>query len=211
MKPPGWMEWTVARLLPKDRRETVLGDLEERYTSPLGYCADAFTSVPAAILGQIRREMPLPFRLLEALLVFVGVWLAFAFGAAEDAAPSFQKSSSAVAVVMAGLLFRDVYFPFSTKATKEQEKLAALWRLCPRWKGRFWYFQFAWSLSMTILWSQLVAGLSQVAMIQLGLWRPPYPGPAFPYFTTAWTVGPLVLALRFWLTRHDHGTRPWQL
>jgi hypothetical protein len=94
MKPPGWMEWTVARLLPKDRRETVLGDLEERYTSPLAYCADAFTSVPAAILGQIRREMPLPFRLLEALLVFAGMWLAFAWGAAEDAQSSFQKSAA---------------------------------------------------------------------------------------------------------------------
>ena len=45
-RPPYIIEAVVSALLPASRRDDVLGDLHERYTSPLGYLRDAAQLVP---------------------------------------------------------------------------------------------------------------------------------------------------------------------
>jgi hypothetical protein len=109
--PPRFLEFVAGLLLPRDYREQVLGDMRERYTSPLGYVADAASAVPAAIIGQIRRATPPAFLLLEALLVYASY-----FGAALclrliDGPPDFLQAAGITGVVMLGLLLRDAYYP----------------------------------------------------------------------------------------------------
>lgn len=59
--PPRWMEAAVSLLLPPSCRETVLGDLQERFEGRqgrarwLGYVGDAITAVPQVLRGRMRR------------------------------------------------------------------------------------------------------------------------------------------------------------
>ena len=59
--PPRWMEAAVSSLLPPACRETVLGDLQERFGERgsrarwLGYAGDAVTTVPHVLRSQMRR------------------------------------------------------------------------------------------------------------------------------------------------------------
>jgi hypothetical protein len=59
--PPLWMEAAVSSLLPPACRETVLGDLQERFGERgararwLGYVGDVVTTVPQFLWSQIRR------------------------------------------------------------------------------------------------------------------------------------------------------------
>jgi hypothetical protein len=72
----GVMVEAVRSLLPPACREHVLGDLQERYRSPFAYLMDAATAVPAAIIGEVLRVTPLPFILLEAMLVYASFFIA---------------------------------------------------------------------------------------------------------------------------------------
>jgi uncharacterized membrane protein YhdT len=107
--PPTWMESAVGRIIPQAYRDTVLGDLRERYRSGIGYLADAATAVPASILCQIRRSRPFVFLVLEALTVF-GSFLAAGFLQRwADGDPNASQIAGITVVVMAGLLWRDAY------------------------------------------------------------------------------------------------------
>jgi hypothetical protein len=97
-------------LLPPACREHVLGDLQERYRSPLGYLADAVGAVPAAMIGEILKATPLPFIVLEAILVYASFFVAgysqLSLGPIwADAQPS--QLAAMTGIVMAGLLLRD--------------------------------------------------------------------------------------------------------
>ena len=107
--PPKFIERLVARALPRDCREHVLGDLHERYTSPIGYLADAASVVPAMILSRVRRATPLPFLLLETLLVYAGFLAAAYWSRKADGPPNAWEAASFTAIVMAGLLWKDAY------------------------------------------------------------------------------------------------------
>ena len=63
-------ERVVGFLLPPACRENVLGDLQERYTTPLQYFADAIRATPAVILSQLRRTTDLRVLLLEAFVLY---------------------------------------------------------------------------------------------------------------------------------------------
>jgi hypothetical protein len=71
--PPKLMEAVVGLLLPLASREHVLGDLHERYTSPLHYLGDAIRTVPLVIASRIRRTTDPDVFLMEAL----GMYIAF--------------------------------------------------------------------------------------------------------------------------------------
>jgi len=58
--PPRWMQAVVSSLLPPACRETVLGDLQERFGERararwLGYAGDVVTTVPQVVRSQMRR------------------------------------------------------------------------------------------------------------------------------------------------------------
>jgi hypothetical protein len=72
-------EAVLGILVPPACREQVLGDLHERYSSPLQYFADALSAVPCVIVSRIRRTTDPQVLLMEAFalyLSFVGVaWI----------------------------------------------------------------------------------------------------------------------------------------
>jgi hypothetical protein len=59
--PSKWAEAIAGLLLPRERREEILGDLHERYRSPWHYALDALRIVPLVVLSEfyrvIRRRM----------------------------------------------------------------------------------------------------------------------------------------------------------
>jgi hypothetical protein len=106
----GVMVELTRSLLPPGCREHVLGDLQERYRSPLGYLADAAGAVPAAIFGEILRVTPPPFILLEAILVYTSFFAAAVYSRAMGpfwmhATPS--QLAAMTGLVMMGSLWRD--------------------------------------------------------------------------------------------------------
>lgn len=115
MTPPGFLVFLVKRLLPRACREYVLGDLHERYTSPLGYVRDAASVIPAEIIGQIRKAMPLYYLPIEALLVYASFFAAARlYGDTTRSDPDWiyafpPQLLCATAAVMAGLLWREAY------------------------------------------------------------------------------------------------------
>jgi len=115
MTPPRFLVFLVKLLLPRACREHVLGDLHERYTSPLGYLRDAASVVPAEIIGQIRRATPLYYLPIQALLVYASFFEeARLFGDSSSwdthwAHADAHRLLCATAVVMAGLIWRDAY------------------------------------------------------------------------------------------------------
>ncbi len=61
----------VGFLLPPASREHVLGDFEERYTSPVQYATDVICTVPLVIASRIRRTSDPDVFLMEALGLYV--------------------------------------------------------------------------------------------------------------------------------------------
>ena len=118
--PPKFLVFLVRLLLPRICREHVLGDLYERYRSPFGYAADAVGAVPAAIVGQIRRATPLPFLLLEGLLVYASFFAAALSLREVDGSPDLSRVFRITVIVMAGLLWRDAY---KAQPTRSELKL----------------------------------------------------------------------------------------
>ena len=59
--PSPLIEAIVEVLIPAAYREHVMGDLNERYTSPLQYVAEAIRTVPFVLWSHIRRSFDLRF------------------------------------------------------------------------------------------------------------------------------------------------------
>jgi hypothetical protein len=108
--PPKFLESLVRRLLPPAVREQVLGDLQERYQSPLGYIADAASVVPAAIFGQLRRSTLIPFRVLEALIIYTSIFAGARVPFEFDRAPDPSQMVLLTMVALAGLVWHDIYY-----------------------------------------------------------------------------------------------------
>jgi len=108
--PPKFLESVVRRLLPPAVREQVLGDLHERYESPLRYIADAASVVPAAIFSQLRRSTPIPFRLLEALIIYISIFAGARVPFEFDRPPDSSQMALLTMVALAGLVWHDIYY-----------------------------------------------------------------------------------------------------
>jgi hypothetical protein len=123
-KPPQFLERLVGLAVPKVSREHVLGDLCERYASPLHYLADAASAVPAALLGNIRRSTPIPYLLLEFILIYAAVLIAAFWSRGMGpiwggGTPSLSKSAAAAAYLTIILIGRDAYrgAPLSSRSS----------------------------------------------------------------------------------------------
>ncbi len=76
--PPKILEWFFGIWIPPASREEVLGDLCEKYSSPLQYIFLAICTVPCVILSRARRVTEAPVLFMQALLVY-GCYLGAAF------------------------------------------------------------------------------------------------------------------------------------
>jgi hypothetical protein len=168
--PPRFLEFVAGLLLPRAYREQVLGDMHERFTSPLGYVADAASAVPAAIVGQIRRATPAPFLLLEALIVYASYLGAALCLRLIDGPPDFLQAARITAVVMCGLLLRDAYYP--RPSPSRRILIGSVYHAVYFSNGLVW----AWHLVRpnhlfpSIMTSMVGLGISSVLICVLRIW-----------------------------------------
>ena len=105
--PPALIDRAVRFLIPPASREAVVGDLWERYSSPLQYVAEALRILPYLIASQIRRNSNIPLLGIAAFSLFVG------FGGFQNAAPidapRWARAAVPAVAALIGLLLRDAY------------------------------------------------------------------------------------------------------
>jgi hypothetical protein len=109
--PPKLIERIAGALIPADCREHVLGDLHERYRSPIRYMLDVLTTLPFLVASQIRRTFRLDLFFAQAC----GLYIAFA-GASLVADPRFLHDRGAlvplaivIGVALVVFIFGDAY------------------------------------------------------------------------------------------------------
>ncbi len=104
-------ECVVAFLLPPACRESVLGDLYERYTSPRQYLLDAVCAVPLVVFSRIRRTTDLRVLLMEASVLYLSFLAAARYmdsGFLSDPRGMFRLAIPPAAVLVA-LMLGDAY------------------------------------------------------------------------------------------------------
>jgi hypothetical protein len=89
--PPKVIEILVWMVLPPACRESVVGDLRERYRSTPQYIRDAISSVPLVIVSRIRRTADPRLLLLEALTLYLAFLTSGRF--ADDAQFLYQPNA----------------------------------------------------------------------------------------------------------------------
>jgi hypothetical protein len=99
-RPPVLIDAVVRRLIPARCREHVVGDLWERYRSPLGYTVDAMRTVPFVIVSQIRRTSTFSLVVVQAFALVVP------FAVASG---GIRRLIAPVCAGLLGLVLRDAY------------------------------------------------------------------------------------------------------
>ncbi len=108
------VEAIVSLLVPPACREEIVGDLHERFESPLQYAADALHSVPLVIASRIRRVTDPQVLLTQVCALYISflgaAWFGW-FGGGMFLRERWSFSRLAVPVVMAvaGLVLDDTY------------------------------------------------------------------------------------------------------
>lgn len=104
-------EFLVALIVPPARREEILGDLHERYTSPLHYFFDTLRITPFVIFSQIRRTSDAQTVLLEATTIYAS-YLGGALLANSHTDPAILAVAAAISLIAMHLA--DLYWkPYS--------------------------------------------------------------------------------------------------
>jgi hypothetical protein len=109
--PSKFAEALVAVLIPPACREEVVGDLHERYRSPLRYAGDALSTIPLVVFSRVRRTsdarvvltqaLALYFSFLEAAWITDVALLRESWGLLRLAAPA--------SMTVVGLVLHDAY------------------------------------------------------------------------------------------------------
>jgi hypothetical protein len=156
MRPPKTVEAIAAFFIPSACREEVLGDLHERFTSPLRYCVDVLRTVPHVIMSRIRRTADPQLLLWHAFVLYLCFW-----GAAWYLDPALQHDSWGLlrlaipsALVLLGMLLDDAY---AKRGQRSQLQLI---------RGPLLGIAFAF-LSQAVLWA---AGSSLTLSLRIVLW-----------------------------------------
>jgi len=104
-------EAIVAVLVPPARREEVLGDLQERYTSPRQYTLDALHTVPLVIISRMCRTADPQILLIQAFALYVSfLGAAWLRGGAVLSEPwGLLRLAIPAAMAMLGLILDDTY------------------------------------------------------------------------------------------------------
>jgi hypothetical protein len=109
--PPRILERIVSLLVPPACREEVVGDLHERFESPMQYATEAFLTVPLVILSRMRRTTDPQVLLIQVFAMSLS-FLCAAWLTGEE---TFRRQLSllrfAIPVAMAalGIVLNDTY------------------------------------------------------------------------------------------------------
>ena len=109
--PSRMAEAIVAILVPPACREEVLGDLHERFKSPLQYAADALRTVPMVIFSRMRRTVDAQILLIQAFALYMSFLGATWLGDAAVLREPWGLVRLAIPAGMAtlGLILDDTY------------------------------------------------------------------------------------------------------
>jgi hypothetical protein len=170
-QPPPILERIVRWLVPPASREHVLGDLSERYRSPLGYLADALLVIPFVIGSQLRRSCN--FAVL-GVIAFTG----YGVFTGPGTSPWFVAAIPTV-VFIATLALRDAYRTNSHSAAREAAidvGLGAFFVLI--WQGIASFIATDLLLARPVLFVMLpilcaITFFVRMQRAPAGLWPPP--------------------------------------
>ena len=104
--PPAWIDSVVRLLFPPVAREATVGDLWERYRSPLQFTAEALRVLPFVIGSQIRRSSSAPILGLQAFILFACF---DGFEIIPRNVPLWATAAVPTLAAFLGLVTRDVY------------------------------------------------------------------------------------------------------
>jgi len=107
-RPPALIEKVVRVLVPPASREAVLGDLYERYRSPLQYAGEAARIIPYLIFSQIRRNSNVPMLGIAGFSLFVGFG-GFQVNGPPTDVPRWLRAAVPLIAALASLTLRDAY------------------------------------------------------------------------------------------------------
>ena len=110
-RPSRIAEAIVSILLPPACREEVLGDLHERYRSPLQYGLDALCTVPMVIASRIRRTADAQVATIQALSIYAAFLGAAKFGdhALLESEWGLLRLAAPAVMILLGLILEDAY------------------------------------------------------------------------------------------------------
>ncbi len=110
--PPEIVEMVLAILLPPPCRESVLGDLHERFVSRRQYICNAVVTVPLVILSQVRRVTDAGLLFLQAMALYLSFSISARFcngGTFLNAPNVYLRVAFPVLAALVGLVLADVY------------------------------------------------------------------------------------------------------
>jgi hypothetical protein len=104
-------EAIVAILVPPACREEVLGDLHERYRSPLRYFFDALSTVPLVILSRVRRTADPQLLVMQAFALYLSFLTAARFqdGPLLQSRWGLLRLAIPGGIALLGLVLEDAY------------------------------------------------------------------------------------------------------
>jgi hypothetical protein len=107
-RPPASLARLLGLLIPPPAREAVLGDLEERYRSPIQYASEGIRTMPYLIASRARRTSSIAIVGLQTfvLVACLGVTLPDLLG---QSVPSWAQGGIPVVAAMFALVLRAVY------------------------------------------------------------------------------------------------------
>jgi hypothetical protein len=98
----------VERAIPPDAREAVLGDLWERYHSPVHFAAQAFAMLPFLVAARVLRRSSWPVLALQIFILFAALH-GFAPTHADAAAPMWARAMLPTFFAFLALAWHDAY------------------------------------------------------------------------------------------------------
>lgn len=112
---PAALERFARWIMPPMVRESIVGDLVERYRSPIQFVAEAVRVLPFVIAGQFRRSTEAPMLMLQAFILLACLG---GFHPRPGAVPFWAVSGLPAVVAFLVLLMRDVYRTQEQRTTR---------------------------------------------------------------------------------------------
>ena len=109
--PPKAVEAIAAILAPPACREELLGDLHERYRSPLQYALEAVLAMPLVIVSRIRRTADPQVLLIQAFVLYASFLVAAWLGGEALLSDEWEllRLAAPAGMTLLGLMLEDAY------------------------------------------------------------------------------------------------------
>lgn len=107
-RPPAFIDRVLHAAIPPASRETVMGDLWERYRSPLQFASEGLRTVPYVVASRARRTSSVAIVGLQMFILMACLGV-FARDAGGEAVPGWASGAVPAAAALLGLVVRNVY------------------------------------------------------------------------------------------------------